>query len=320
MFKYLETLFRYRLLFAVLGLLLPVAGSALSIVLFPAVTARASLWVETPNFYGLSPAATVAWNQYLTPAQNTVDGMSQLVKTDAFAHQLAARLDASQAFSSPSERSETLAAVPSSLRIGFSGSHLVTMTFTCRRAPLCVKVLSEVISIYRQTLTQQQQAQAQAAMDFYQSQLKKAQEDLKNDQGALAQYMAAHPQIKPGDVPLIPEADQLARQVTTDQDQVRSLQAKLDGIRFTASAANEINNSVVTLIDPPTPLRGGHLSSLPKRQLAFVWVFALGIAGALLGLLTWLDRSARDPRELERRLQVPVLAEIPALRASERVA
>jgi capsular polysaccharide biosynthesis protein len=53
------------------------------------------------------------------------------------------------------------------------------------------------------------------------------------------------------------------------------------------------------------------------KKAAVVWLAAIGIAAGYLALLVWMDKSARDSRELVSRLSVPVLATVPLLTAKE---
>jgi uncharacterized protein involved in exopolysaccharide biosynthesis len=315
--KYLELLFRYKIRFVLIGLLAPLVLSGLMIVLFPSSQAHASLWVDTPNYFGVSPTVTSGWNQYLTPAQNTADQMGQLIRTGAFARQLDNQLVASGAYADPSDRSDTMANLATDLKVAQSGSHLVIITYTCRRAALCVKVISVTIDIYRQSLADQRQAQSTAAINFYNGQLAEAQRKLKADQDTLNRYTNSHPGLHFQDAPSVPEFQAMIQAVTTDQTDVQNLQGKLDGIKFQASASTDVNNAIFTVIDSPTA-GGGRISNLPKRQLAIVWVGCLGATIAWLVVLAWLDRTARDPKEIERRLQVPVVAQIPIMSPTER--
>lgn len=317
MTKYLEILFRYRLRFAIAGLLVPAALSAGAIVLFPSSQASAAIWVDTPNFFGVSPTVTSGWNQYLTPSQNTADQMSQLIRTDTFLAQLDGQLQSTGAYANDSERKETIGSIGTDLRATQSGSHLVIVIYTCRRAALCTSVVSATIEIYRQSLANQRQTLATAAINFYSAQLNDARNQLKNDQDALNRYLAGHPNVKYADAPLIPDFSQLIQAVNNDQLTQENLQSKLDAVRFQSSASADVNNTIFTVVDPPRPSQG-RISSLPKKQLAMVWVGCLALSAAWLTLLAWLDRTARDPRELERRLRVPVVAEIPVMTAQER--
>jgi capsular polysaccharide biosynthesis protein len=53
----------------------------------------------------------------------------------------------------------------------------------------------------------------------------------------------------------------------------------------------------------------GDNSSLKRAALFSLACFTVGVAYLLL--LVWVDKTARDAKELDSRLQVPVLATVP---------
>jgi hypothetical protein len=309
--KYLEILFRHRLRFLILLVLLPVEIAAAVVLIFPHDTAQASLWTDSPAYFGISASVT-GWNQYLTPAQNTVDAMSQLTSTNAFYKSLSDSLDASGTQLSVGEREAVWSGFATDMKISASGSHLVVLNYVCSRKLICLNVLSSTVAVYRSWLSVQQQAQAKVALDFYTGQLATAQTQLAADQTALNRYMTANPGTKPADAVVNPEFNQLLRTVTDDQAQVNSLQSKLSGLQLTNAATAEIDNTILSVVDPPR-ITGGQLSSLPRKQLVIAEVAALAVAFAVLVVMAWSDRNVRDPKELQARLKIPVVATIPDL-------
>ena len=315
MVKYAEVLFRHRLRFLILLLVLPLELSVSAAVLYPHSTAVSSLWVATPTYFNVSASAT-GWSQYLTPAQNTVDALGQMVKTGAFVRQLANDLDASGTFRDDAERAAVLGTVTSDIHITVTGSHLVTLVYTAARGSVCIKVLTATIRIYETWFTNEQQAQAKVAIDFFTTQLLAEQQKLQAAQGELSRYTAANPHLKPQDAPLVPEFDQLVRNVDQERAAVLRLQEKLEGIQLTNAAVAKIDSTVLNVIDPPKTVATDRLSSLPRKQIAIAWIICLALAAGVLVVMTWLDRNARDPKELAARLGIRVVATIPDL-ASE---
>src|SRR2546423_3687259 len=194
--KYVDILFHHLIAFGFIFLALPLGLSVVLVILYPTAQAGTSLWVDNPNYLGGSTSQPSNWNQYLTPAQNASDILTQIAATEAFQKQVADRLDASDIWQSGQERSETLGQYATNLKINVTGSHLVTLGFTCPRASLCVEVLQTTISVYKQTLDQQQQQQAKAASGFYTGQLQQAQVSLRNDQSALDAYLVKNPGLR----------------------------------------------------------------------------------------------------------------------------
>jgi uncharacterized protein involved in exopolysaccharide biosynthesis len=309
--KYVDILFRHRLRFLILLVVLPVEVAIACIPIFPHESAVSSLWVDTPAYFSISPAAT-GWNQYLTPAQNTQDALDQLRNTGAFVHTLGLDLDTIGTFRDTAERNSVLASVTTDLHVTATGSHLVVMTYTCPREPICTNVLTNTVQIYRNWLADQQTAQAKVAIDFYTGQLNDAVAKLQADETALNQYVDSHPSVKPSDAPLIPEFDQLLRNVEQDRIEVAALQQKLDAIKLTDAAAAQIDSTVLKVVDPPHVV-GSQLSSMPRKQMAIAAGAALALGLLVLIVMAWFDRNVREPQELESRLRIPVVVTIPDL-------
>ena len=72
--------------------------------------------------------------------------------------------------------------------------------------------------------------------------------------------------------------------------------------------------SGLRVVDPPLTTRDG--SSLRKAALSGGASLALGLG--YLFLLGWVDKTLRDPREIEHRFKVPIVTSIPELQPSER--
>ena len=313
--KYVEILFRHRLRFLILLVVLPAELAFACIFLFPHQTAASSLWVDTPTFINV-PGATIGWNTYLTPAQNTVDSLNQLRSTDSFVSALGVKLDAKTTFRDADERDSVLGSVTSDMAVTAPGSHLVVITYTCPHEPICTNVLSATEDLYRESVTAQQSAQINVAIKFYTEQLAESQDKLNSDQKALTDYLSAHPGLTLADAALYPPFDKLVKAVQSDQAQVAAFQAKLDNVKLSAAALTELNKTVLQVVDKPHVV-GGRFSALPKKQMVVAGVAALAIGFAVLVLMAWSDRSSREPSELENILKLPVVVTIPDLRLME---
>jgi len=307
--KYVDILFRHRVRFLLLFIVLPLELATACVFLFPHESAVMSLWVETPTFF---PTQATGWNQYLTPAQNTQDALNQLTDTSTFAHTLGVDLDASHTFQDQGERDAVLGSLSTDIRITATGSHLVLINYTCPRRPICIDVLNNTLQIYRDWQSQRADDQEKAAREFYQGQLADANAQLTADSAAVNQYLTLHP--KESQLELLGDAQYqvLARTVTQDQGQITALQGKLDAIDLTSAAAKQIDDTMVRQMDPPRVV-GGRLSALPRKQMIIAGGLGLAVALVVLVVMAWLDRTVRESRELESRLKLPVVSTIPDL-------
>jgi hypothetical protein len=313
MFKYLEVLFRHWLRFALLCLGLPLVAGAAALFAFQGKDGSAQLWVDTPSYIGNIQTAS-GWNQYLTPAQNTVDSLDQLILTDSFYQKLGQGLIDSGTVNSWPESNQVLGDVRGTLTAAAAGSHLVTIKVECRSAPVCVQVLTTTIALHRDWLIQTEKQQADVASKFYTSQLQLAKEHQQASIDAFNAYVASHP-VPPNTVPpQDPVLDRLQSDVRQAQTQVNDLQDKLQSVQFSYDAATEIDQTALRVIDPPAT-SGGRFTSVTKK-MAMAIAAAASVPGiAYLVFLGWIDRTTRNPKEIEGRLGVRVVALIGNLTA-----
>src|SRR2546427_9050038 len=235
MFKYLEVLFQHWVRFAALCVVLPLIAGVAALYVFQGKDGSAQLWVDTPSYIGNIQTAS-GWNQYLTPAQNTVDSLDQLILTDTFYQKVGqALIDSGMAKGWP-EASQILGDVRGTLTAAAAGSHLVTIKVECRAAAVCVQVLTTTIAVHRDWLIQTEKQQADVASKFYTSQLQLAKQHQQATIDTFNAYVASHPAqpnvVRPPD----PEFDRLQSDVQQAQAQVRDLQDKLQTIQFSNDA------------------------------------------------------------------------------------
>ena len=311
MFKYLEVLFAHWIRFALLCLTVPVVAAGAALFLFQGKDGSAQLWVDNPAYIGTVSSAS-GWNQYLTPAQNAVDSLGQYTATAAYFNQLGQSLVDSHVVPNSVAADQVLGDVRTSLVIGSSGSHLVLLKVECRAANACVAVLNTTIRLWTDWLIQTEQDQADVAIQFYTSQLQSAKDRLTAASDSLNAYTAVHPRLTIADLKPDPELDRLESDVSQAQTSVNDIQDKLQSIQFSRDAAAEIDQTAVRVIDPPAA-SGGHFTSVTKK-----YAIVAGAGAALPGIaylifLGWIDRTTRNPKEIESRIGVRVVSMIGSL-------
>jgi uncharacterized protein involved in exopolysaccharide biosynthesis len=315
MAKAAEILFRHKVRFVAL-VLIPIALAGSIAVVFASYRATATLRIEDPSTFGAS-FVPVGWSPGQTPAQNLADSFGQVVKTSAFAQSLSDRLSGQGVVSGASELKQTLASVAGNFKASASDSHLVTLTYTCSRPTLCQSVMTDAVAIYQDQVIGLQKAQAAAANVFWSGQLKDAQANLASSLTALHDYVAANPGT-PVDVNSSdPQAARLANDVQLWRAKVDEAQNSLSQAQYLATASARFLQVGATVADPPHIAGSrfvGDRSSLLPATIVLVAGLALVLAYVLL--VAWSDGTAGDPKALERRLGVPVVATIPKLVSS----
>lgn len=310
MARYVEILFRRWLIFGLLLFVAPPTAAALSVVLFPWHQASSQIWVENPIYFGAVPSAN-GWNQYLTPSQNAVDSLSQLFSTSTFMRQIGDDLLASGTVGTPAERDNAMQSTAGTFTVVADGSHLVIVGVSCRKTAVCLRALGTAVRLHQDWLKQSEQIQAQVAIDFYAGQLKIADDHLASAETALNSYAAQHPgeSFDPNNPTSTtdPQLAGLIQKVQDAKNTERNLQDKLDGIRLSSAAANQIDQTVLRVIDPPT-VQGGNLFPAASRKTAVIVGGGALLPGLVyLVLLAWLDRKIRSPKEVESRLGLRVI-------------
>src|SRR2546428_3471536 len=204
------------------------------------------------------------------------------------------------------------------LKVVPEGTHLLNIIYSCQGGSVCTAVLSATVTVFHDRLTAIQKDQQDLAVSFLESQVKSARDHLKASQDALQKYLATHPGLllpASYQVGMNPELDGLELQLQQDTSSLTSLEGQLGQAQYVSAAAARFVDISTRTVDPPRITKGGftgHGSSV-RRALVVpaVGVFA---AAAYLLFLAWIDKTARDRKELEHRLQIPVLATIPQLR------
>ena len=318
MAKYAEILFRHRIRFTALALI-PIALGVSVAILFVSYRATATLRIEDPSAFGAS-FEPVGWTTSQTPGQNLADSVNQVVKAPAFAQSLSSRLSSAGSVSGDAELRQTLASTGTSLKASASGSHLMTLTYTCPRSALCMSVVTNTIDIFNVQLARMQQEQATAANAFWSGQLKDAEANLAIAQTALHDYAIANPTATIDASSSDPKVVELERNVQLWRAKVVETQNSLSQAQYLRTASARFLQMGTTVVDPPhmtgSRFVGDGSSLVPG---ALVLLAGLALIVTYIHLLAWADRTAGDPKVLERHLGVPVVATIPKLVSSRGV-
>lgn len=336
MVRYLETLFRHRLLFALpVAVILAVSGGAL-MVQPPIYTATVRLWVDRPV---LGPDEN---NPYLAPAAEQASSLQELLKTRYFCTRVAYRGPLADYLASRPLPQGTLDRLrgllhlgattrrPSAAEVDDISYDLVSKNVTAVAAgPQIVQVdvifgdprvaagtAQAVVEQFLEERLASRKARAQVTVDFYSSQLKSAQSTLAAADGAVSSYLAAHPEL--GAANAVPDArlTELNRADARARDSFTGLSQKLDSANLDLAALSAPGASGFRLLDPATaPTR----ASISKRVLVQVLGAGLGLATVIvvLGLigLTLADTTLRRPDEVEPALGLRLVASTPRVRA-----
>jgi hypothetical protein len=319
--RYLETLIRFRLRFVILLLIAPLSLGTSSVLLLRGYEGTAGLWINDPNYMGQN-VAPVDWNPRLSPAQNTTDALKQLLATHAFDRQVSEKLRSTGSVSEDAVLAHVADSLGSDLHVTADGSHLVRLSFSDPSEAVALAVLRTTIALFLEHLSVVQHAQLDATTTFLSTQVTSTESALTVAQQGLAGYLAAHPSQRVpagGEDTGIAELDRLSHQVRQSQTELANLRVQLAQARFLGAAAQRLVETNTQVVDQPRIAQSGPIGDGRSLTAAlFVGLLCVLAAGIYLAVLVWADQTARDAKELERRLKVPVLTTIPLIGMQER--
>jgi uncharacterized protein involved in exopolysaccharide biosynthesis len=335
MLRYLETFYRHRLLL-VSPLILALAAS-IGLVLLQSRTYEATSTIR----FDSSPDSTLPVGVYVSPADQGVGKLKELLKTRSFCAKVG-RLSplAAELVATSSHASDTVSTIVNMLRgtpgqltdndvlddvlldtlnrktmVTSVGPQIVSISFDYTNPRVAAGTVQAIVDQFGAELISSRKNAAQTALSFYKQQVEAQSAQLASADAKVYQYLQAHPgQRAPGaveDVALtsLRSTDDLAR------ERYRDLLLKYDQAQVDAASLNQPGAGGFTVIDTP---------AVPYRAKGFLKSAALaGIAGLVAGLvlmliglmaLTASDTSARRSEEIEQGLGQKVAGSIPRLR------
>lgn len=337
MLRYLETFFRHRALVTAPLLLCTVLSLGVVAVQPRVFASTAKIWVDRPLLAAVPPS-----NAYLTPADEQMSVLQELLKTRSFSILASARgslpddLRRANAAASHEPVNRALALLPgqksrtnpdlsqdrldtlvfqtisTGTTVVANGPNIVSVTFQYANPDVAAATARGIIDQYVDEVLGGQRSEAKAAVDFYSAQVNGARADLSLADGKVLAYLDAHPEQR---LPTaVPDAS-LAR-LKLDDDQARqryeSLQTKLDEAKLQGAIAEQSTPNGFRLIDSPL------VPQAPVSRLK--QLIAAGGAGVFSGLvlsvlcligLTLMDTSIRRAEDVELRTGLPLAGVVP---------
>jgi hypothetical protein len=329
--RFLEALFRYKWLLILPPLLIPVVVGPIAVAMAPSYyETSAGIWVDRATYL---PSNGDNFNLYISPAQNQINRMTDLLRTRAFVLDIASRTPYADAVKTPAGEDAFKRVFFRGFSMFPSGERVLTLRFRGANRQLTVQMINAVIETFKDKVTADRMAQAEIATNFYQTRLDASKAELDKANEALRRYVQANPRLTTIDptagaaatgaarlgLPaeaIDPQIAELVRQVDVHQKEVDSLKAALDQARLDASAALQGQEVGFQLVDAPqTPTR-----LIRERRTALVYpaaglVVGLGLSATLLVLLVAADRSVRTEADLANVARV--VGAVPRLRLKD---
>jgi capsular polysaccharide biosynthesis protein len=253
-----------------------------------------------------------SWN---TPAQDTTNQISDLIRTDAFIRAViqGTDLEAEMDKGEPVVR-ETIYEVRRRIWASVAGTSQVQISAANTNPHIAYQLAQSTIDTFIQWKINLDRTDSVTAGDFFQELIQGYRTDVTQAQQTLRSYLEAHPEPVRGARPDTEELEIQRLQADLDFAGTRLAQA-LDKAEEARLAETQVESNIrqkYTVVDAPgLPDR----PATSRRQIAmnasvFLAVGALLSVIAVLGA-TVIERSFRTPLDVKQALDLPVLAVVP---------
>lgn len=325
--RHVDLALRHKLLLAIPILLGILAGAAWTMLtLKDTYLSVATVWVERPTTE--TSRSFIDFDQWISPAQNQVNSMRELLATRSFRGDVLERANgqASSPFDLVAPHQLT-----QNTYITAIGTHAVSIGHQSSSPATAHTVVDAVLGAYTELYSTQITERAQSSKQFFEEQLKFAGSNLEEAHSQLNAYLLANPIVReeveapatPADITAAAATDlALARLIGAEEiarETYDRIFAQFADIQIAANSTAS-GNANFRVLDPPEvpvlPQERGKRDLMLKPLLGLV--MGSFISGGLFILISRLDRHVWLPADLSSLgLSVPIMT-LPHLQSPSR--
>jgi uncharacterized protein involved in exopolysaccharide biosynthesis len=319
--RYVGTFFRHKRLYLVSVLImLSASGVGTYYFSFTAYEARTRIWVDKPVLPNILDQNTQTFGIAPSPAQEQADKLFQLVQADSFMSTVIVGTAAGEQLTGEPDRDrELFAKIRSKLAVGVAGQNTLTISFKDKNPLLCQQVVQGVVDQFLKWNLQSQIDQSSLELQFFQKQLEIYDQRVKDIQQSLDTFYTQFPNPEPGS-PQNLELQRLQRELESARGIYSAATTRVAQAGFLGTLTENNQNAKFQILDKATvpELPAATLSSLAR-------FFGIGVGASIGGLLaiiavvTWLDTVVRSAEDLQRLVDVSVLAVVPDVQQAGRI-
>jgi uncharacterized protein involved in exopolysaccharide biosynthesis len=335
MLRYLETFYRHRLLLSVPVAVVLLLVGVWVLVQPPAFQSTVRLWAERQTL-----VANPNDNQYLTPAQQQSGVLTELLNTKYFCLKVGSRSPLQESLATNSLSDQGLPqrilgrfgggsggrlsgraledavyqAVSTQTVVAPSGAETISITYRAGSPELSAQVSQAIADQFIDETVSTQRTQADAAEQFFSSQVKQTQAELSSSQSQVDAYVAGHPEQRGTTATADTSLSQLRKNLEAVQARLNDLQSKLDQARVSKAGLSQPSVSGIRVLDKAeVPTRASSRRSVALQGGAVGLALALVILIGGILLLTLIDSTLRRPDEVEQVLDLRPVGTVPRL-------
>jgi uncharacterized protein involved in exopolysaccharide biosynthesis len=317
--RYLRTFFKRWYLYIIPIVILPAVVTVYGYGKLMLYNSTALLYVDKPVFLS---AQDFGWNPYLSPAQNEASSMAELLLSETFVDNIAARTDLAATYNLDTRggKDQAFARIAPEVAITAStaGPNVLLLSVTDKNPRIAQQVAAALLDGYTAYFEDHRLQLDQQAVTLYTQQLATAQGQLNQATQRVQEYLYAHPGVSAG-ANTDPQLAQLQQELSQDQAQVNQLNSQLSVVKQDMQATASPGSGLFRVLDAPqVPLQ----PTIEKKKLLVYTGGGLAAALALIGLivagLTQLDRKVYLAADLQAiadslDLDLPALETLPVI-------
>src|ERR671914_524901 len=146
--RILETLFRHKLLLLLPPVLIPLIVGPIALVTAPTFyESYVGVWVDRPAYLNANPAD---WNNYLSPAQNRSNRLSELLRTRAFLVDVAGRTSLAPLIGNERGEQRIRDVLAADLGVFPSANHLLVLRYRAQSPQLAQQMLNAIVEAFKE--------------------------------------------------------------------------------------------------------------------------------------------------------------------------
>lgn len=318
MYRTLEVIFRHPIQLLILLVILPFIGLGVAFLFPRTYETTATLWAL--RRYEIIGATGPESNLQATPAETQVTALTELLQTRAFvltaakATHLADTLNVSNSVrSDPQQLDDALFdEVSRNVKVAAQGYNLYIISYQNNDSHMAQQVVAAVVNAYGLQSVGFSTFEGQRLLEAYQTQLKLAQQNLKNATNAETTYIQHHPNLSHADLLNDPQYIPLHDQTQQEQTRVQSIQTNIDTVNQQLTTQGTGADSFYKIVDQPAAA----INPVSRvKILLTAGGIGLGIAviacGLYIALLVRRDRTIRNPVDLKKIAALPIVMQVP---------
>ena len=321
--RLLESYFRHRWLY-----LLPIvlmAGMAVYVFMNtkPVYISRGVLYVQKESLLSSLNSIRDDGFSWVTPADATVDEIEELLETEAFVTAALEQTSLKSTMEPDKDLDDLVDELRETVWIQALGKNNLVLIGAAHENPETTKeVVEAVTNSYLQWKINTDREQSVAAQVFFVDLIEQRQAELEEARSQMKEFLNQHPEPLRGERPDTEnlEISRLQSAIDLAEGRLNDVLKKEEDARLATIQAESDVGQTYFVIDAPKLPDQSEISTKDALVTPII-LLVVGIIFTVVGIVggALIDRSFRFPIDVRHGLDLPVLAQVPDVRAKRRL-